>query len=99
MQLCRSLQFRGAYLNYIAVETDEKRIGAAVIIKYWMTASAVKRLAIAWSSMCSLSCAEVTALLYALEHARDIAQDSTRVHSSDESRCADSHREGSQSKG
>ena len=64
MQLCRSLRFRGAYLYYAATETQEEQIGAAAVIKYWMTTSTVKQRAIAEASSSSLVSAELTAILY-----------------------------------
>jgi len=43
VQLCRSLRFRGAYLYYVASETQDELIGATPIIKYRMTTGAVKQ--------------------------------------------------------
>ena len=71
IQLCRSLRFRGAYLYYAAAETQDEHIGAAAIIKYRMTTGTVKQQAIAEASTCSSVNAELTAILYAIQHARD----------------------------
>ncbi|KAL1581903.1 hypothetical protein WHR41_09480 [Cladosporium halotolerans] len=80
IQLCRSLRFRGAYLYYAAAEIQDEQIGAAAIIKYRMTTGAVKQQAIAETSTCSLVSAELTAILYALEHARDTLRKTAHVY-------------------
>jgi ribonuclease HI len=46
-------------------------ISIIATIKYRMTTCTVKQQAIAETSTCSLVTAELTAMLYALEHARD----------------------------
>lgn len=80
VQLCRSLRFRGAYLYYAAAETQNESTGAAAIIKYRMTTGTVKQQAIAEASTCSLISAELTGILYALEHARDILRKTAHVY-------------------
>jgi hypothetical protein len=71
VQLYRSLRFRGAYLYHVFVETRGEQFGAAATIKYRMTTGTIDKQAIAVTQTCSLTSAELTAILYALEHARD----------------------------
>jgi ribonuclease HI len=80
VQLCRSLRFRGAYLYYAAAEMQDERVGAAATIKYRMTTGTVKQQAIAETSTCSLVNAELTAILYALQHARDTLRKTAHVY-------------------
>jgi ribonuclease HI len=80
VQLCRSLRFRGAYLYYAAAETGGEQIGAAATIKYRMTTGTVKQQAVAETKTCSLISAELTAILYALEHARDTLRKTAHVY-------------------
>ena len=80
VQLCRSLRFRGAYLYYAAAETQDELIGAAAIVKYRGTTGTVKQQAMAECSTCSLIGAELTATLYALEHARDTLRKTSHVY-------------------
>ena len=80
VQLCRSLRIRGAYLYYAAAETQDEQIGAAATIKYRMTTGMVKQQAIADTQTCSLISAELTAILYALEHARDTLRKTAHVY-------------------
>ena len=80
VQLCRSLRFRGAYLYYAAAETQDERVGAAATIKYRMTTGIVKQQAIAETQTCSLVSAELKAILYTLEHARDTLRKTAHVY-------------------
>jgi ribonuclease HI len=80
VQLCRSLRFRGVYLYYAAAETENEQIGAAATIKYRMTTGTVKQQAIAKTQTCSRVSAELTAILYALEHARDTLRKTAHVY-------------------
>jgi hypothetical protein len=80
VQLCRSLRFRGAYLYYAAAETRDEQFGAAAIIKYRMTTGTVKQQAMAETLTCSPVSAELTAMLYALEHARDTLRKTAHVY-------------------
>jgi ribonuclease HI len=80
VQLCRSLRFRGAYLYYAAAETQDEQIGAAATIKYRMTTGTVKQQAMAETLTCSPVSAELTAILYALEHARDTLRKTAHVY-------------------
>jgi ribonuclease HI len=86
VQLCRSLRFRGTYLYHAAAEIQDKQVGAAAIIKYRMTTGTVKQQAIAETSTCSLTGAELTAILYALEHARDTVCKTAHVYVATSSR-------------
>jgi ribonuclease HI len=80
VQLCRSLRFRGAYLYYAAAATQDGQYDAAAIIKYRMTTGTVKQQAIAETSTCSPVSAELTAIRYAIEHARDTLRKTTHVY-------------------
>jgi ribonuclease HI len=80
VQICRSLRFRGAYLYYAAAEIQDERVGAAATIKYRMTTGIVKQQAIAETQTCSLVSAELKAILYALEHARDTLRKTAHVY-------------------
>jgi ribonuclease HI len=80
VQLCRSLHFRGTYLYHAAAEIQDEQVGAAAIIKYRMTTGTVKQQAIAETSTCSLASAELTAIPYTLEHARDTLCKTTHVY-------------------
>ncbi|GAB7336447.1 hypothetical protein MBLNU13_g09741t1 [Cladosporium sp. NU13] len=80
VQLCRSLRFRGAYLYYAAAETQDELRGAATIIKYHMTTGTLKQQAMAETLMCSPVSAELTAILYALEHARDTLRKTAHIY-------------------
>lgn len=80
VHLCRSLRFRGAHLYFAASETDRKRIGVAAAINYRMETGTVKQQAIAWSSTCSLESAELTAIRYALQHARETLRKMVHVY-------------------
>jgi ribonuclease HI len=80
VQLCRSLRFRGAYLYYAAAEIQDERVAAAATIKYRMTTGIVKQQAIAETQTCSLASAELKAILYALEHARDTLRKIAHVY-------------------
>ena len=70
----------GAYLYYAAAETHDEQIGAATTIKYRMTTGTVKQQAIAETSTYSPVCVELTAILYALEHARDTLRKTAHVY-------------------
>lgn len=80
VQLCRSLRFRGAYLYYAAAATQDGRCGAAVTIKYRMTTGMVQQQAIAETSTCSPVSAELTAVRYAIEYARDKLRKTAHVY-------------------
>lgn len=80
VQLCRSLRFRGAYLYYAAAATQDGQCGAAATIKYRMTNGTVNRQAMAETSTCSPVSAELTAILYAIEHARDTLRKTAHVY-------------------
>jgi ribonuclease HI len=88
VQLCRSLRFRGAYLYYTAAETQDEQIGAAATIKYRMTTGTVKQQAMAEALTCSPVSAELTAILYALEHARDTLRKTAHVYVATTSKAA-----------
>lgn len=78
--LCRSLRFRGAYIYYAAGVGQNKRVGAAAIIKYRMTTGVVQQETIGWSSTCSLLNADLTGIWYALQHARRTIRKSAHVY-------------------
>lgn len=80
VQLCRSLRFRGAYLYYAASERQDEQVVAAAIIKYRMTTGMVKQQAMAKAFTCSAISAELTAILYALEHAKDTLRKTAHVY-------------------
>jgi ribonuclease HI len=80
VQLCRSLRFRGAYLYYAAAATQDGQHGAAATIKCRMTTGTVKQQAMAETSTCSPVSAELTAILYALGHARDMLRKTAHVY-------------------
>jgi ribonuclease HI len=80
IQLCRSLRFRGAYLYYAAAETQDEQLGAAAIIKYRMTTGTAKQQAIVEALTCSPVNVELTAILYATEHARDTIRKTACVY-------------------
>jgi ribonuclease HI len=80
VQLCRFLRFRVAYLYYAAAEMQDERVGAAATIKYRMMTGTVEQQAITETSTCSLVTAELTSILYALEHARDTLRKTAQVY-------------------
>lgn len=88
VQQCCSLRFRGAYLYYAAAQTQDEQFGASAIIKYRMTTGTIKQKAIAEVSTCSLVSAELTVILYALEHARDTLRKTAHVHAAATSRAS-----------
>jgi ribonuclease HI len=59
---------------------QDERVGAAATIMYRMTTGTVKQQAMAETSTCSLVSAELTATLYALEHARDTLRKTAHVY-------------------
>ena len=67
-------------MYYAAAEIQDERVGAAATIKYQMTTGIVKQQAIAETQTCSLISAELKAILYALEHARDTLRKKAHVY-------------------
>jgi len=80
VQLRRSLRFRGAYLYYAAAEMQDERVGAAATVKYLITSGTVKQQMIAETFTCSVVTAELTAMMYALERARDTLRKTAHVY-------------------
>jgi hypothetical protein len=80
VSLCRSLRFRGAYLYYATAAKQDGQYGAAAIVKYRMTTGTVKQQAIAETSTCSQVSAELTAIRYEIEHARDMLRKTAHVY-------------------
>lgn len=73
-------------MYYAAAETEGGQVGASAIIKYRMTTGIVKHQVLAESSTCSPVSAELTAILYAIEHARDTLRKSAHVYMATTSR-------------
>lgn len=77
MKQCNSVALS---LHDAAAETEGEQLGAAATIKYKMTTGTVKQQAIAETPECSLISAELTTILYALEHAGDTLRKTAYVY-------------------
>jgi len=80
VHLCRSVHFRGACLYYAAAGMRHGQFGAAAMVKYRITTDTVRKQAIAETSTCSLVGAELTAILYALGHAKNTLRKTATVY-------------------
>jgi len=77
---------------------QNEQIGAAAIIQYLMTTGTIKQQAITEGAMSPLVSAELTAILYALEHARDTLRKTAHVYVATTSRGLVGRGEGTQGK-
>ena len=86
--LCRSVRLYGGYIYYTAGVIENKRVGAAAIMKYRTTSGVVQQETIGRSSTCSILNAELTGIRSALQHARRTIRKSARVYVATASRDA-----------